>query len=194
MPPKRLGNGHRDQILNMKRKKTERDGDSQIVADGESAASVETEKNDFEFEASTAAEMLEKILREATSDDILLEYLWFLRKLPPLLNNQQSDLIHLVKTELGVAGLDQKLCGRFKFKGKNFPILEALSCKIKVNLRNIIVPPTTSCLLCKKDLVANNKPANVPLHTSKGPELASKFAWECKACRAVEQFHPGQLV
>ena len=60
MPPKRLGNGYRDQILNMKRKKNESDGDSQTVADGESAASVETEKNDFEFEASTAAEMLER--------------------------------------------------------------------------------------------------------------------------------------
>ena len=177
----------------MKRRKNESDCDSQTVADS-SAASVETEEIDFEFEASTAAEMLKKILREATSDDILLEYLWFLRNIPPLLSNQQSDLIHLVKTELGVAGLDQKLCGKFNFKGENFPILDALSCKIKVNLRNIIAPPTTSCLLCKKDLVANNKPANVPLHTSKGPELASKFAWECRACRAVGQFHPGQLV
>ena len=110
-----------------------------------------------------------------------------------MLNNQKSDLLHLVKTELDVADLDQKLCGKLNFKGDNFPILDALSCKIKLNLRHIIAP-ITSCLLCHKDLVANNKPAHVPLHTLKGPQLASKYGWECRACRAVGEFHAGQLV
>ena len=182
MPPKKHGNDYLDQILKMKKQKTDK------VEDDPS------EKISFQFEASNATEMLAKLLSQATPDDILVEYLWFLKNLPNLLNNQKSDLIHLVKTELGVADLDEKLCGRLNFKGDNFPILDALSCKVKLNLRHILAPPTTSCLLCHKDLIANHKPAQVPLHTLKGPQLASKYGWECRGCRAVGEFHAGQLV
>ena len=107
-------------------------------------------------------------------------------------NNQQSDLVHLVKTELGVDNL--KLCGRSNFKGDNYPILDALSCKLGISLRHILAPPTTSCLLCGKDLVSNHKPSQVPLHSVNGPLIASKYGWECKGCRGAGQFRVGQPV
>ena len=41
----------------------------------------------FSFKAATAAEMLRKILEQASPDDIMGEYIWFLKNLPKLLNN-----------------------------------------------------------------------------------------------------------
>ena len=79
----------------------------------------------FSFKAATAAEMLRKILEQASPDDIMGEYIWFLKNLPKLLNNVESDLIEEVKTELGIANL--KLSGKVNFKGSNYPILNALS-------------------------------------------------------------------
>ena len=146
----------------------------------------------FQFKADSAGEILSKILAEATPDDIIGEYIWFLKNLPNMLNNQQSDLVHLVKTELGVDNL--KLCGRSNFKGDNYPILDALSCKLGISLRHILAPPTTSCLLCGKDLVSNHKPSQVPLHSVNGPLIASKYGWECKGCRGAGQFRVGQPV
>ena len=63
--------------------------------------------------------MLEKILKEAFPDDIVGEYLWFLKSVPKLLNNQMSDLVHLVKTELDVGNNERKLCGKFNFSGES---------------------------------------------------------------------------
>ena len=64
----------------------------------------------FEFKTKSASEMLEKIHKEASPDDIVGEYLWFLKSVPKLLNNQMSDLVHLVKTELDVGNNERKLC------------------------------------------------------------------------------------
>ena len=104
----------------------------------------------FEFKTKSASEMLEKILKEASPDDIVGEFLWFLKSVPKLFNNQMSDLVHLVKTELDVGKNEKKLCGKFNFSGDSYPILDALSCKIGINLRTIIAPPTTKCILCKR--------------------------------------------
>ena len=144
----------------------------------------------FQFQAASASEMLSKMLLHASPDDILGEYIWFLKNLPDLLNNQRSDLIHVVKTELGVDNL--KLCGKVNFKGDNFPILDALSCKLGLSLRHLLAPPTTTCLLCSKVLIANNKPAQVLLHSVNGPWIASKYSWECRGCRGAAQFHAAQ--
>ena len=67
-------------------------------------------------------------------------------------------------------------------------ILDALSSKIGINLWTMIAPPTTKCLLCCKDLTPNNEPVHVPLHTIKGPQLATKYTWECRSCRCVSDF------
>ena len=131
-------------------------------------------------------------LTNACLDDIMGEYIWFLKNLPKLLNNVESDLIEEVKTELGIANL--KLSGKVNFKGSNYSILDALSCKMGKSLRHILAPPTTSCLLCGKVLIANHKPSQVPLHSLNGPGIASKYAWECRGCCGAAQFRVGQAV
>ena len=147
MPPKRKGNGYLEEIRKMKKQRDEEAADC-----GESANTFHrpSENVFFSFKAATAAEMLRKILEQASPDDIMGEYIWFLKNLPKLLNNVESDLIEEVKTELGIANL--KLSGKVNFKGSNYPILDALSCKMGKSLRHILAPPTTSCLLCGKVL------------------------------------------
>ena len=179
MPPKRKRNPFLGQIEAVKKQKRE---------DSATISGVTEEKVDFEFVAETAEELLRKILAKATPSDVLAEYMFFLKIVPSLLNNQLSDLLHVVKTELGIDQIVGKIGTRLNFKGKRFPILDALSFKLGTNLRHILAPPTTSCLLCSKTLVANNKPTHVALHTPDGPEMATKFSWECKNCHGVHLF------
>ena len=192
MPPKRKANDFLQQILEMKKQRTE----SQDAGSGQSSSESAPQARPmgqnvfFQFQAASASEMVAKMLLQATPDDILGEYIWFLKNLPDLLNNQKSDLVHLVKTELGVDNL--KPCGKVNFKGNNFPILDALSCKLGLSLRHLLAPPTTSCLLCAKVLIANHKPVQVPLHSVNGPWIASKYSWECRGCRGAGQFLAGQ--
>merc|ERR1712129_145605 len=96
------------------------------------------------------------------------------------------ELIEDVKKHLNVDNLTTST-GRTEmhFSGNQFPILDALSYKIGSNLRNIIAPPTTKCVLCGKNLVSNNKPVNVPLFSECGPEMATKYEWECTSCTSV---------
>ena len=155
-----IGNGYLEQILEMKKQKGDHEEKENVRGEREEEVS-------FEFKASTPPEMLSKILLEATPDEVYLEYLWFVRNLPTLINNQRSDLLHLVKTELGVARVKESLCGKVNFTGSNFPILDALSCKVGIHLRNIIAPPTSTCHLCHKPLTKNQAPCHVPLHTTK---------------------------
>ena len=73
-------------------------------------------------------------------------------------------------------------------KGDAYPILDDLSCKLSLPLRNILAPPCQDRLLCEKSLVRNHKPTVVPLHTLNGPEIASKYSWECRSCRNIHIF------
>ena len=134
MPPKRKGNQYLEQIEEVKRKKHE-----DIV--------VPDEKVDFEFVAATAEELLRKILSKATPSDVLAEYLFFLKNVPSLLNNQLSDLLHVVKSELGIDQIVGKIETKQNFKGDRFPILDALSFKLGTNLRHplpLLLPPASS--------------------------------------------------
>ena len=186
MPPKkRKSNDYLDQIMDMKRKR-EAGGQPDDLDEG--GVRGDNVGPSFEFSAGSAAEMFSKIMLQASPDDIYGEYLWFVKNLPKMINNKLSDLLHLVRTELGVERVKGLLCGKLNFTGNNFPILDALSCKVKINLRNIIAPPTTTCLLCAKPLTANNEPSHVPLHTPNGPELATKYSWECRSCNGVGNF------
>ena len=194
--PRKRKDGYLEKIMEIKKRRSE-DVENEDVGGG--SGGVDGGGGDaggvgFEFKTKSASEMLEKILKEASPDDIVGEFLWFLKSVPKLLNNQISDLVHLVKTELDVGKKEKKLCGKFNFSGDSYPILDALSCKIGINLRTIIAPPTTKCILCKKELTPNHKPIQVPLHTMNGPQLATKYAWECRSCRCVGDFgEPGQV-
>ena len=124
----------------------------------------------FSFKAATAAEMLRKILEQASPDDIMGEYIWFLKNLPKLLNNVESDLIEEVKTELGIANL--KLSGKVNFKGSNYPILDALSCKMGKSLRHILTPPYHLLPPLRKGVDCQ------PQAVSSAPPL-SQWSWDC---------------
>ena len=140
-------------------------------------------------ESESADEYFKRVLSNSSPADVLLEFFWFKRNLPQLTNNKMVELIEDVKKHLNVDNLTTST-GRTEmhFSGNQFPILDALSYKIGSNLRNIIAPPTTKCVLCGKNLVSNNKPVNVPLFSECGPEMATKYEWECTSCTSVYLF------
>ena len=88
-----------EQIVDMKRN---REAGGQPEALDEGGVRGDNVGPSFEFSAGSAAEMLSKILLKASPDDIYGEYLWFVKNLPKMINNKMSDLLHLVRTELGV--------------------------------------------------------------------------------------------
>ena len=140
----------------------------------------------------TANEHFEKLLKNSEPVDVLEEYLHFRKTLPTLLNNQSSDIIDEVEKHLGVKAVMNKLPSHgidIKRKGNKWPLLDALSFKTGKNYRNIIAPPTTKCILCGKYLIAgDNKQTQVALHTTSGPEMATKFSWECRKCNGSFKF------
>ena len=178
MPPKRKGNIYTEKLQEMKKLRTEKNDEEDIQRG-----------IDFEFKAENSTDLLKHLVKQATPDDIYCDYLYFVRNLPQLLNNQSTELIHLVRKELNIAEVQKNLGGKVNFKGDTFPILDALSCKIGTNLRNILAPPTIVCLLCERPLTVNNAPTQVPLHTLNGPQLATKYSWECRTCRGIGQFN-----
>ena len=110
MPPKkRKSNDYLDQIMDMKRKR-EAGGQPDDLDEG--GVSGDNVGPSFEFSAGSAAEMFSKIMLQASPDDIYGEYLWFVKNLPKMINNKLSDLLHLVRTELGVERVKGLLCGK----------------------------------------------------------------------------------
>ena len=102
--PRKRKDGYLEKIMEMKKRRSE-DVESEDVGGG--SGGVDGGGGDaggvgFEFKTKSASEMLEKILKEASPDDIFGEYLWFLKSVPKLLNNQMSDLVHLVKQILNL--------------------------------------------------------------------------------------------
>lgn len=153
----------------------------------------EEKEADEEGKGTTADQIFEDVYSNATTTDILSEYTFFLQHLPTLLDNARADLIEQVEQDLRIKDLKEKMCEtadhrKLNYEGDSYPILEALSLKLGLSLTRIIAPPTVMCLLCDKPLQRKHKPAMVPLHTLEGPELASKFQWECKSCRATYKF------
>lgn len=140
------------------------------------------------FEGEGKEDYFNRIVGYATKHDIAAEYYNFLKKVPKLLNNQSSDLLHLVRKELRMDDIECSMNRgemkntKFNFKGVGTPIFDALGYKLGYNLINILAPPTLLCLLCKKPLVSNNNPTQVILHKLSGPELSTKYMWRCKSC------------
>ena len=88
-----------------------------------------------------------------------LEYLFFMRNLPDLLEPEKGDLVNLVKRELNIEEYrpsenDTPFFSRqFTFAESSTPILDALGCKIGKSLTMWLFPPTKKCLLCSKMLI-----------------------------------------
>ena len=181
---KRGSGGFLAQIEEAKRKKNDMDM---------KAKEEEERKRKEKEEPKSSEARFEEVLATATPCDVFGEYLFFLKKLPKLLNNAEQELIHQVRENLKIdevkRNLSQPSSGeKVNLKGEQYPLLDALSFKLGLCLRNILAPPTQTCLLCEKPLQRNNKPVMVPFHTLAGPELASKFSWECRSCKGIAGF------
>ena len=141
----------------------------------------------------SASDLFHEVMSQATPTDIWSEYTFFLQHLPTLLDNVQEDLIGKVEKHLKIAEVKEKIGqpgdhSRLNYKGDDYPILDSLSCHLGFILKKIISPPTQKCLLCDKFLTRNHDATIVPLHTLKGPELVSKFSWQCHRCAGTFQF------
>ena len=154
---------------------------------------VEEEEEKPEEGGKTADQLFEHVYAKATNTDIWSEYTYFLQHLPPLVDKTRAELIEQVEQNLRITEVKEKMAHqkmdhrKLNYEGDGYPILEALSIKIGLNLTKILAPPTQKCFLCQKHLHLSTKPATVTLHTLEGPELAAKFTWECK-CRATNKF------
>ena len=89
---------------------------------------LRTEKNDeediqrgidFEFKAENSTDLLKHLVKQATPDDIYCDYLYFVRNLPQLLNNQSTELIHLVRKELNIAEVQKNLVEKSTLRETN---------------------------------------------------------------------------
>ena len=126
------------------------------------------EENDTQNSEDLSAERLfSEVWSQATPAEVMLEFLWFKKwsGVKLLLDSIQYD--HDV----------------------NLPIIDALSQMMGVCLRNIISPPTKECLLCGKALTKLNHPVNVPIHTTNGPEMATKYMWQCHRCPSTRSWY-----
>ena len=149
------------------------------------------------FEGENKDQYFKRVYENSSVNDITLEYLYFLRNLPPLPNTQLALTVNKVSSELKIQNLSpiqmehispdpSHVTRRFD----RFPILDALSCKLGISLRNILAPPTAICILCQKPLVANNKPVQVPLFDNSGPDVGTKYIFDCNNCKAAWKLNP----
>ena len=182
-----------------KRSKMKRGGHSskegylQKILDAKKFRSLDTENVSINTaKAKNADQHFEQVLANATPADVMGEYYYFLKKFPTLLKTVEAEILDKVKMNLKISEMKQKInqpnAEDKVRKCEDFPILDALSFKMGLCLRNILAPPTQICLLCDKFLTRNHKPTMVPLHTLNGPEMASKYIFECRSCPGIYSF------
>ena len=132
-----------------------------------------------------------RILSAESKEDIYSEYQMFLKRLPPLTQSQRVQILSKVRKELKIDDIEATLkvdTKRLKSlsplpdSGRKTPIMDALSIKLGISL-NILVPPTTRCLLCYRELTFHNECTQVPVFTLTGPMMFSKYIWRCRKCR-----------
>ena len=144
----------------------------------------ETEKN-----ASQNKSNIELIYHKYPKEELLFEYLVFMKQLPKsLLDSEKKRLIDEVKKEFNITNilanaekLDFEKLNQFK-SDDNLRILPELSTKRGESL-NILCPPTKTCLLCHSYLTMNNPPSQVVVHGITGPKIFSKYILRCRQCK-----------
>ena len=122
-----------------------------------------------------------------SQEEVLCEYLNFLRNLPDIIPSEKQKLIDIVKNEWNI---DEALTNihNLKFekklvdKGEGDYLLDHLAIKLGRSLR-VLCPPVSKCLLCEGRLATNNKPIQIVVHTLNGPLMYSKYILRCKNCR-----------
>ena len=141
----------------------------------------EAEERDSHDEGRRAAvDFFDEVMSSASPLNVLGEYDWMRKNLPELLDNAEKELLQKVHDHMKIEQMKKVIgsdSGKVGHKGKQFPILDSLSCKLGISLRHILAPPTHVCLLCNKKLQRNNHPTQAALHTLDGPQLATKYSY-----------------
>ena len=121
-----------------------------------------------------------------SKEEILSEYMYFLRNLPPLIASEKVKLTNNVKNYLKV---DSIILDFHKLDLNNLlhikegsHILDYMSVESGKSCK-ILCPPIQKCLLCGSGLTMSNKPTQVSVLTLHGPELYSKYIYRCRGCR-----------
>ena len=142
-------------------------------------------------------ELFEKAMGKACPLEVLSEYTWFMNHLPKLVDKEEENIVQMVQRHLKIDQM-KKAVGHFSDENFNrdpddpFPLLDSLSCVLGISLRFIAAPPTKTCLLCCRDLrMSSNKPshATLSLHTGSGPQLLTKYVYECRSCSGIYSFN-----
>ena len=116
-------------------------------------------------------------------EEVLSEYLNFLRNLPDLIPSERKKIIDLVKKEWKIDDLMSNI-HELSFEKKlvnvknNNSLLDKLSTKLGRSLR-VMCPPVSKCLLCEENLAMNIKPVQIVAHKLSGPVMYSKYILMC---------------
>jgi hypothetical protein len=121
-----------------------------------------------------------------SSEEMLYEFMGFMRNLPTMIKSEKNRLVNLVKDELQIDKI-MNSSNRLNYMklsklGSGNHVISQLSRKIGQSLR-ILSPPTTKCLLCYENLSMNNPPSQIVVHGMNGPEVYSKYILRCKMCK-----------
>ena len=120
-----------------------------------------------------------------SKEEILSEYMNFLRHLPPLIEKEKVKVIETVKSYLKIDSIVHEFHKLDFNKLLNIKegshILDILSVEHGKSFK-ILCPPVQKCLLCGSDLTMSNKPTQVAVHGLTGPSLYSKYNYRCRGC------------
>lgn len=141
------------------------------------------------FESEDKNAYFQRIMKNSSAEDIYFEYENFLKKLPPLISSQRIKVVNEVRRELNIKDIEsargdtKQLSSSSPFPDteRGTPIIDALGIKLGKSF-NFLVPPTTKCLHCYRELTFHNEPTQVPVFTLTGPMLFSKYIWRCRKC------------
>ena len=144
---------------------------------------------------SEADKQFDSVLSKVTPCDIYAEYLHFKNIIPTLLESEEQKILETVEKHLNIVEVRKSIASgnesmnlKSSSIDKTFPILDALSVKLGFNLRYLIAPPTTTCLLCHNTLTRHNNRTPVALHTLNGPRIGSKYSYQCRNCVGIYNF------
>ena len=102
---KRKGNGFLDQFEAIQKQRVD---DSDIL-DNKVRESI---SENVVIKEENATEYFERIFSQATPADVLSEFYWFLKQFPKLLNNEMSEVLNTVKTNLRISAMKEAKIGK----------------------------------------------------------------------------------
>ena len=120
------------------------------------------------------------------NEEILFEFMTFMKNLPNLILPEKERLINLVRKELHIDEITNSMTNlnfsKLSSMKMDNHVISQLSRTIGQSL-NILAPPTTKCLLCSENLTMNNPPSQIVVHGMNGPEVFSKYILRCRMCK-----------